>query len=118
MAILFATAGTSLFSLSGFNVWLILSIAGIGIFYSLGELYRKQLLKIKNQGISVDTNWYVLAVLLAGIGIFLFGGYEGHLLQPHLPDLTLAVYAFVSIIIGLVVSYLILRKVKNKDLSM
>ena len=117
LAILVVTQ-KSLFSLSGFNAWLILSIVGIGIFYALGEQYRKHLLQIKKQGISVETNWSVLAVLLAGIAIFLFGGYEGQLLKLHVPDLTFAAYAFVSIIIGLVISYLVLRAVKNRDTSM
>jgi hypothetical protein len=118
LAILFVTASTSLFSLTGFSAWLILSFAGIGIFYTLGEFYRKRLLQSKKLGITVDTNWYVLAVLLAGIIIFLFGGYEGRLLQPRLPDMTFAAYALISLIIGLAVSYLVLRQAKNKDLSM
>ncbi len=117
LAIVAATQ-KSLFSLSGFNNWLLLAIVGIGIFYALGEAYRKHLLTAKKLGITVDTNWFVLAVLLAGIAIFLFGGYEGHLLQPRLPNLTLIAYAFISIIIGLVISYLFLKKAKNRDLSM
>ena len=117
LAILVVTQ-KSLFSLSGFNAWLILSIVGIGIFYVLGEQYRKHLLQAKKQGISVDTNWSVLTVLVAGIIIFLFGGLEGQLFKPHMPDLTFAAYALVSVIIGLVVSYLVLRAAKNRDLSM
>jgi hypothetical protein len=118
LSILFATASTSLFSLTGFNAWLILSFAGIGIFYALGELYRRRLEQTQKQGITVDTNWVVLAVLLAGLAIFLFGGYEGRLLQLRLPDLTFAVYALVSLIAGLVASYLVLKRAKNRDLSM
>jgi ABC-type antimicrobial peptide transport system permease subunit len=57
-------------------------------------------------------------VLLAGIAIFIFGGIEGQLLQPHIPDLTYALYAFISLAIGLAVSYLMLRSLKNRDLSM
>jgi len=117
LVILLATQ-KSLFSLSSFNAWLLLSITGIGIFYALGEWYRKRLLNAKKQGISIETNWSVLAVLLAGIAIFLFGGYEGQLLQPRLPNLTFAAYALVSIVIGLVISYLVLRQAKNRDLSM
>jgi hypothetical protein len=118
VSILFATSKASLFSLTGFNAWLILSLAGIGIFYALGEYYRRRLLQSKKLGLPVETNWGVLAFLLAGIAIFLFGGYEGHLLQPRVPDLTFAAYALVSLIIGLAVSYLALRKSKTRDLSM
>jgi hypothetical protein len=118
VSILFATSKASLFSLTGFNAWLILSFAGIGVFYALGEYYRRRLLQSKKLGLTVETNWGVLAFLMAGIAIFLFGGYEGHLLQPRVPDLTFAAYALVSLIIGLAVSYLALKKSKTRDLSM
>jgi len=118
VSILFATSKASLFSLTGFNAWLILSIAGIGMFYALGEYYRRRLLQSKKLGLTVETNWGVLAFLLGGIAIFLLGGYEGNLVQPQVPDLTFAAYALVSLVIGLAVSHLALRKSKTRDLSM
>ena len=118
LIILFVTR-SSLFSLSGFNAWAILSFGGIAMFYGLGELYRRRSLNLKKLGLEPeDTNWYVLVVLIAGIAIFIFGGLEGQLFQPRLPDLTLFAYALVSLIIGLVVSYFVLKLSKNKDLSM
>ncbi len=119
LIIIFATKGTSGFSVSGFNNWVILSFGGISVFYALGELYRRRSLNLKKLGLEPpDTNWYVLAILIAGIALFIFGGLEAQLFQPRLPDLTLIAYALISLIIGLVISYFALKLSKNKDLSL
>ena len=40
------------YSLSGYNGWLIVSFVGIAVFYGLGEVYRRKLIKDKQEAIS------------------------------------------------------------------
>ena len=101
--------------MTGFDALLLIPLIGIGIFYGLGEWWRRKLVGSRRQ----DTNWIVLIILLVGLVIFLYGTYSYLLSPPSIPDLTLFGYAAISFPIGLCISYLFVRKRKKyEDLSL
>jgi hypothetical protein len=118
LIIMFFGAGASFFSVADLKPLVALSFAGIAIFYIVGELYRKRLYKLKLQQKEPESvNWFVLSVLIAGLVVFAFGGWLG-MFQPSLPNLTFWMYALISMIVGFILSYLMLKVWKGKDLSM
>lgn len=118
LIIMFFGAGASFFSVADLKPLVALSFAGIAIFYIIGELYRKRLYKLKLQQKEPESvNWFVLSVLIAGLVVFAFGGWLG-MFQPSLPNLTFWMYALISMIVGFILSYLMLKVWKGKDLSM
>ncbi|MGI0090355.1 MAG: hypothetical protein ACREBS_01475, partial [Nitrososphaerales archaeon] len=84
----------------------------IAIFYMLGEWWRRKLIDTKSK----DASWLVLAILIAGLVIFLIGSF--YLFSPPtIPiNLTLAGFGLVSAFVGFAASYLFLRvRRKSED---
>ena len=133
------------YSSSGYDGWLIVSFIGIAIFYGLGEIYRRKLIKDKQEAISqipdpkdkekeserlehktvremlTSTGLVVLAILIVGIAIFIYAGIIGRLFLFQLPSssiLMLCSYGLGSLFGGFVIAWLWLRVRKNSDLSM
>jgi drug/metabolite transporter (DMT)-like permease len=106
----------SFYSLEGFRKSAFVTFFGIGIFYALGEVYRRWLVNRKSK----KTDNIVLVVLFGGLGVFLAGGiYSGIFQLPtmNIPNLDLIAYAVLSMIIGLIASYLLLRAWKSRDIA-
>ena len=133
------------YSSSGYDGWLIVSFIGIAIFYGLGEIYRRKLIKDKQEAISqmldpkdkekeserlehktvremlTSTGLVVLAILIVGIAIFIYAGIIGRLFLFQLPSssiLMLCSYGLGSLFGGFVIAWVWLRVRKNSDLSM
>jgi hypothetical protein len=107
---------SSFYSFEGFRKSAIVTFIGIGIFYALGEVYRRWLVNRKSK----KTDRTVLLVLIGGLAVFLSGGvYSGIFQLPtlNIPGLDLIAYAVFSILIGFVVSYLLLRAWKSRDIA-
>ena len=104
------------YSLEGFRKSAFVTFAGIGIFYALGEIYRRWLVNRESK----KTDRAVLLVLFGGLIVFLSGGvYSGIFQIPNanIPSLDLIAYAAASIVIGFIVSYLLLRVWKSRDIA-
>jgi hypothetical protein len=114
LAIMYLASGSSLYSLSGLRLLSLIPLGGIAIFYALGEFWRRRLIATKAE----DTNYVVLTILLAGLAIFIIGGY--YLFSPpSIPNLTLVSYSLVSAIIGFIASYAFVKaRKKYVDLSL
>jgi len=106
--------GATYFSFSGFEIALFLPFLGIGVFYALGEFWRRKLVADPNR----ETNWYVLIILIAGIIIFLLGSVA--IFRPAIPynDGEITFVSMVSIAAGLIFSYLFNRYLKTNDMSL
>jgi hypothetical protein len=104
------------YSLEGFRKSAFVTFLGIGIFYALGEVYRRWLVNRKSK----TTDRAVLLMLVGGLIIFLSGGVYSEIFQLpalNIPSLDLIAYAVISMIIGFVVSYLVLRALKSRDIA-
>jgi hypothetical protein len=107
---------SSFYSFEGFRKSAMVTFIGIGIFYALGEAYRRWLVNRKSK----KTDRIVLLVLIGGLFVFLSGGvYSGVFQLPTLnfSGLDLIAYAVFSMLIGFVVSYLLLRAWKSRDIA-
>jgi hypothetical protein len=109
----FAVVGSSLYSLTGFEPVVLISLVGIAIFYGLGEWWRRKLINAKDK----QPNWVVLGILVIGLVTFALG--TPYLIRPPaLPDLRLFALAAASIVVGLLVAYVLVRLKKSDDLSL
>ncbi|MDE1852570.1 MAG: metal-dependent hydrolase [Thaumarchaeota archaeon] len=110
----YAVIGSSSFSLSGYNPLVFISLAGIGIFYGLGEWWRRKLLGKSDE----QTNHSVLGILFIGLVLFVIGA--AYLLQPpQVPDLRLAAVVGISTLVGLAAGYVLVKLRKSyNDLSL
>jgi len=109
--------GRSFYSFSDFRILSIVSIIGIAVFYGLGEWYRRKLVNEKPE----TTNFLVLGILIVGLVVFFVGGFSGgiFLLQtPSIPSPDLVVCALVSIIVGFVASYFLVKTRRRQDLAL
>jgi len=107
---------SSFYSIEEFRALSMVTLGGIAIFYGLGEFYRRWLIKNNPE----KTNWLVALVLVIGLAVFIIGGVFGGvflLLPLNIPSLSLVTYAIVSIFIGFIVSYLLLRVWKSRDIA-
>ncbi len=139
---------SGLYSFEGHNLWLYISFIAIGTFYGLGELYRRKLAKPQQEKLYLirqmsnpadkekaiqqmgnktikemlsPTGLAVLAGLIIGIAVFIYGGIEAGIFVLKLPSnsiLLLSVYGLVSLVIGFVIASLFLMVYKNRDKSM
>ncbi len=115
LGMVYASSRASFFSSSGFEPRSLISLAGIAVFYALGEWYRKKPDDSKTR----NSDFIVLAILIAGLAFFLVGSYYLFSFPFFIPDLTLFAYALVSTVVGLVASYFFVRERKKyDDLSM
>jgi membrane-bound metal-dependent hydrolase YbcI (DUF457 family) len=100
---------------SGFNASSLVPLAGIGIFYALGEGWRRKLVLKKSK----ETNWIVLILLVIGLIVFLIGGSLTLYAPPHISDPTIIMLGIVSAIGGFAVSFLFVKmRKKYEDLSL
>jgi hypothetical protein len=105
----------SMFSLSNFHFGIFISLAGIAVFYLLGEIWRRRIIDNERQ----LNQYFVLTVLILGLIFFVGGGYFFVFAFPGFPNLTLPGYALVSALVGIILGYLFVRFRKEyADLSM
>ena len=109
LGISYLVSGSSLYSTSNFRPLSLISLVGIAIFYMLGEWWRRKLINTKSK----HTNWYVLGILIAGLVIFIVGGFYLYS-PPPVPNLNLVGFGTVSILVGFVMSYFFVR-LRRKD---
>jgi LexA-binding, inner membrane-associated putative hydrolase len=108
-------SSASLYSTSGFSWYSLIPLVGIGIFYGLGEWWRRRLIATHPE----ETNWKVLIILLVGLVVFFLGGYYFLYAPPAIPDLTIYGYGAISVVIGFVISYAFVKaRKKYEDLSL
>lgn len=148
LAVLYCRASDA-YSLEGYTAWLYISFVAIGVFYGLGELYRKHLVKQKQEALRQirqmsnlqeqdeavktlenktiremlsPTGLLVLAGLIVGLSIFIYGAMEAGLFIFRPPSdsiLLLCAYGLVSLVVGFVAANLWLMVYKkNRDRSM
>ena len=143
--IYFGVSGS--YSTVGYNFWLLASFIGIAIFYGIGEVYRRKLIKDKQEAITqlspelgekekeeakerienktiremlTPVSVTVLVILVAGLVVFVYSGLRGGIFLFRLPStsiLTLCLFGLFSLIIGFVLAYIWLIINKNEDLS-
>lgn len=94
----------------------LISLAGIAVFYGLGEEWRR---KMANAPATKKEDTIVLAILLLGLAVFLVGGYYLFLPPRIIPNANFVLYALIPIAIGLPVSYVFVRQRKKyEDLAL
>ncbi len=103
------------FMLGGFREFSLVPLAGIAIFYGLGEWWRR---KLVNEKVSEKIASVVLGFLVLGLVVFVIGATSLYS-PPQIPALGILGYAFASLLIGLGISYLFVRfRKKYPDLSL
>ena len=101
------------YSVYSFDPRILISALGIGVFYVLGEWWRKR--PMEKQTVK-SSRRVVLGVLILGLVIFVLGLY--FLFQPFVPSnyaSTMVIYALFSSIVGLAAGYALVRVRQKKE---
>lgn len=119
LILVLGTFRETFYSFDGFQPLLLPSIAGIAVFYGLGEWYRRRIVKNLNLRKStpelwepLETNWPVLVILLFGVLTFFYFGYAGGLFLlriPRLSNTTMLLVSLVSLVSGFIFSYILIK---------
>ncbi len=122
--------GASVYSTTGFTGYAFISLAGIAIFYGLGEVWRRRLVRGDMERAQVQNlpirelpplertplDWLVLSILVFGVVVFIVGALYLYN-PPTLPDLLPEGLAAISFLAGLILSYVFVRVRKSADLA-
>jgi hypothetical protein len=108
--------GVRTYSVWSLNPWTPVSALGIGIFYILGEWWRKR--PVEKQTVT-SSRRLVLGVLIAGLAIFILGLH--FLFHPFIPPsyiLMMISYALPSSIVGLVAGFILVKaRQKSEEIT-
>jgi len=124
LILVYVVFGASYYSMEGFRLLSLVSIVGIGIFYGIGEWYRRRVvLRLRAMRTAVNleplkTNWFVLGVLIVGVVVFVYSAFAGgvFLLSPPLfPDVETLLICMSSLFVGLGLAWFLVRVLHTDD---
>jgi hypothetical protein len=114
LALCFFFSRSEFFPTLTFDDGLIVPMVGIAFFYVIGEVWRRKRINVNR----LRNKYIVVAALIVGLIIFVFGISRYVLEIPTATNLTIPIYGVVSMILGLIAAFMFVRfRPKRTDLS-